>query len=314
MESTADRPSAGQAYPVTADQLEVLTAIVDAGSFTAAARALGRTQGAVSYHVARLETQLGIALFDRSGRRPRLTDEGRAIVRHARDVLADLARLREVAGALRSGVEAQLSLAVDSLFPPRRLAALLRELDARFPGLDVALHGGVWEEPVERVRAGLAHLAIGPASLARELRAQPCARVEFVPVAAPTHPLARIVGNVGAAEFSQHRRLLLMTGQPLVHEPSADRTRVWRLSDSALRHGLLLEGVGWSRLPAAEVEDDLAAGRLVRLVTDAWLGADSVQLAVISDPTRPLGPAARWAASHVASHVADGSSHPGGSA
>jgi DNA-binding transcriptional LysR family regulator len=75
------------------DQLRVLVTIVDAGSFSAAGRKLGRAQSAISQAIATLETLQGVALFDRSGYKPRLTDVGRVLVDHARLVLASAARL-----------------------------------------------------------------------------------------------------------------------------------------------------------------------------------------------------------------------------
>ena len=69
---------------LTLDQMRVLVAVADAGSFSAAARTLGRVQSAISQSIQTLETTLGLTLFDRSGKTPRLTDAGRALVGDAR--------------------------------------------------------------------------------------------------------------------------------------------------------------------------------------------------------------------------------------
>ena len=71
----------------TLDQLKVFLAVVDEGSFAAAARRLSRATSVVSYTIASLEGQLGISLFDReSTRKPRLTDAGRAVLADARTI------------------------------------------------------------------------------------------------------------------------------------------------------------------------------------------------------------------------------------
>ena len=70
--------------PLTLDQMRVLVAVADEGSFSAASRALGRVQSAISQSIQTLETTLGVSLFDRSYKTPRLTDAGRAIVDDAR--------------------------------------------------------------------------------------------------------------------------------------------------------------------------------------------------------------------------------------
>src|ERR1700693_2982885 len=99
--------------PLTLDQMRVLIAVADAGSFSAAARGLGRVQSAVSQSIQTLEATLGIALFDRSHKTPRLTDVGRAIVDDARALIAGAGALRARAQSMVEDVEPELTLAVD---------------------------------------------------------------------------------------------------------------------------------------------------------------------------------------------------------
>ena len=73
---------------LTLDQMRVLVAVADAGSFSAAARKLGRVQSAISQSIQTLETTLGLTLFDRSGKTPQLTDAGKALVGDARALIA----------------------------------------------------------------------------------------------------------------------------------------------------------------------------------------------------------------------------------
>lgn len=74
------------------DQLRVLLMIADTGSFSAAGRQLGRVQSAISQTIAALESRQGVALFDRSGHRPQLTEGGQVLVDQAKLVLASAAR------------------------------------------------------------------------------------------------------------------------------------------------------------------------------------------------------------------------------
>ncbi|MGH7295415.1 MAG: helix-turn-helix domain-containing protein, partial [Polyangiaceae bacterium] len=75
---------------VTIEQLRTLRAVAETGSFTAAARKLGRVPAAVSQSIDRLETQLGLRLFDRSGRSPRLTRHGEAVAAAAAGVQGEV--------------------------------------------------------------------------------------------------------------------------------------------------------------------------------------------------------------------------------
>lgn len=290
-----DDPQVGQA--LTLDQIEVLLAVVDHGSFTAAARALKRTQGGVSYHVQRLEEQLGIAVFDRSGRRPRLTEAGAVVVREAEAIRADLRRLRQVAAGLGRGLEARVLLAMDVLFDPTRLAALLRAFQLTFPSVDVAIETGIADEPAERVRGGAATLCVGPTQAAVDLTAHPCGTLDLVLVVAPDHPLARLDRPVAVEDLRRYPNLVLPTresSRPFVRSTHA-RLRRWRVADSYMRHELVRGGAGWSRLPRHQIAGDLAAGRLVVPDLSALPeGLLQVPLSVAYHPERPPGPAGRW--------------------
>src|SRR5450432_4651480 len=98
---------------VTIEQLRTLRAVAEAGSFSAGARKLGRVQAAVSQAIERLEAQLGLRLFDRSGRVARLTAHGAAIVAAAMRVEGDVDALEDIVVAMKQGAEASLSIVVD---------------------------------------------------------------------------------------------------------------------------------------------------------------------------------------------------------
>ena len=98
---------------LTLDQMRILVAVADAGSFSAAARKLGRVQSAISQSIQTLETTLGLALFDRSGKTPRLTDAGKALVGDARALIAGAQAIRARAQSMADDVEPELTLAVE---------------------------------------------------------------------------------------------------------------------------------------------------------------------------------------------------------
>src|SRR3954451_2336522 len=102
---------------VTIEQLRTLGAVAEAGSFSAAARKLGRVQAAVSQSIDRLEEQLGLRLFDRAGRVPRLTEHGEAVVAAAARVEGGVEALFEVVRARKRGAETTLRIIVDVMFP-----------------------------------------------------------------------------------------------------------------------------------------------------------------------------------------------------
>ena len=128
----------------TLDQIAVFLAIVETGSFAAAGRKLGRATSAVSYAIANLESQLGLALFVRAGAsKPRLTEAGRAILSDGRGLAMALDGLIAKARGLTQGLEAEVSLVVDVMLPAKLVVKALDEFRRKFP--TVSLRWTVWK-------------------------------------------------------------------------------------------------------------------------------------------------------------------------
>jgi len=102
---------------VTLDQLRTFIAAVDEGSFSAAGRKLRRAQSVVSQTLANLEAQLGVKLFDRSARYPRLTQEGRSLLADARAVADHLDGFKARARAMKEGLEPELAVSMEVMYP-----------------------------------------------------------------------------------------------------------------------------------------------------------------------------------------------------
>src|SRR5580700_157894 len=168
----------------TLDQLRLFLAVIDAGGFSAASRSLRRAQSAVSYGIANLERQLGVALFDRSGRKPVLTPSGEELAAEARAVCAQVDRLRARAHGIAQGVEPRLAIAVDHVFPLPALVHALSAFRDRFPTVSLTLHTEALGAVAELVADGACSVGIGaavphwPAGLER----RPLAKVTMVHV------------------------------------------------------------------------------------------------------------------------------------
>ena len=145
---------------LTLDQLRILIAVADSGSFSAAARQLGRVQSAVSQSVQSLEATLGVMLFDRGERTPKLSEAGRALLIDAREIVSSAESLRAHAESIVSEVEPELSLAVDAVLPADALRASLKALSHEFPRLPVTLFTEGLGGAEQRLRDRVARLGI----------------------------------------------------------------------------------------------------------------------------------------------------------
>ncbi|MEM8977381.1 MAG: LysR family transcriptional regulator, partial [Pseudomonadota bacterium] len=182
---------------VTLDQLRMLVAIDDAGSFTAAARRLARAQSAVSHAITRLEVDLGVKLFDRTTRKPVITSAGQAVLVEARTILGRVGHLKARARAIAAGEEAELSLAVSVVAPRAAMIDLLKAFRTEFPSVGLRMFveevGGAPQLLIDQhADLGLVGRPSLAASLFEELETVAVGAVDIVAVAPPDHPLAKL--------------------------------------------------------------------------------------------------------------------------
>jgi DNA-binding transcriptional LysR family regulator len=284
---------------VSLDQLRAFIAAVDEGSFSAGARRLHRAQSAVSELVSNLEAQLGVVLFDRSERYPKLTAAGVHLVADARSVVANVDLLKARAKGISRGLESELSAVVDVLFPIEAIAESAKEFRDRFPRTPLRLYvealGGAYQ-PVLDGRCSLGvvgSLPIAPDSMTLE-------RLQGVPmtmVAAREHPLALFSGVIPKTELAKHVQLVLTDRSELTagREFGVMSPLTWRLGDLFAKHAFLLKGLGWGGMPLHAVKQDLLEGRLVKLsIEDLAEESLILPMSAVYLTAKPPGPAGRW--------------------
>ncbi|MDN4546899.1 MULTISPECIES: LysR family transcriptional regulator [unclassified Pseudomonas] len=273
---------------------EVLLAFVEAatqGSFSAAARKLGRSQSTISAAVASLEIDLNLTLFDRSSRKPSLTPAGHVMLQRAEEILAATSRLEMTASQLSQGVEPKLTVALSDTYQSDRFEDALSAFEQRYPDLELECLIAECEDLVALVQSGRAHVAFAemqdsyPPDLVSSTVDE---RTEFALFASPRHPLAT-QKNINQDLLYQHRELRLAT----IVNPYESRAkgRVW----SAPSYLMLLEmaqgGFGWAPLPRWLVER-FGPGTLQELDVRGW--PKTVSVGALWSRLNPPGPAGSW--------------------
>jgi DNA-binding transcriptional LysR family regulator len=284
---------------VSLDQLRAFIAAVDEGSFSAAGRKLRRAQSAVSELISNLEGQVGVALFDRSERYPKLTAAGILLVADARSVIANVDLLKARAKGISGGLESELSVVVDVLFPFEAIAESAREFRDRFPRTPLRLYvealGGAYQ-PVLDGRCSLG--IVGPLPVAPSATSEERLQgVALVMVASHDHPLAKYSGVIPKLELAKHVQLVLTDRSELTagREFGVMSPLTWRISDLFAKHAFLLKGLGWGGMPVHAVNQDMKEGKLVKLqIEDLPDDALILPMSAMYLTAKPPGPAGRW--------------------
>jgi DNA-binding transcriptional LysR family regulator len=286
----------------TLDQLRALIAVIEEGSFSAAARKLHRVQSAVSTAMSNLEIQLGVSLWDRSTKIARLTDQGQAVLAAARKVCTEVDALRKLTAGMVVGLEASVSLCVDMLFPVNALVDLCKQFRDEFPSVDLRVDTQTMTGVSARVIDGSATIGVAsPMGVAPGLERKVLTTIQMIPVVAVGHPLASVRGPVATARLRDTIQLVLSELHGEGHPDQAVlSSRTWRVRDLHTKHALLRAGLGWGNLPEHLVRDDLRSRRLVKIRVEAW-GEDEHKLYLSAVYRRDVtfGPAHRWLLSHL---------------
>ena len=289
---------------VSLDQLRTFIAAVDEGSFSAAARKLNRVQSAVSGWIGGLEAQVGVTLFDRTGRFPKLTPEGVLLLADARHIVSGVDTLKARAKLMSSGLETELAVVVDVFFPTAIVAATAKAFASRFPltplrlfveGLSAAY------QPVLDGRCSLGILATLPLTFPA-LVSEPLGEVSLISVAAPGHPLAKFGRRIPKRELRKHVQLVLTERSDLMagRDYGVVSPSTWRLADLSTKYAFLKDEVGWGGLPLHMVENDIVSGTLVVLdVDDMPRGGFMLTMSAYHQSSNPPGPAGRWFVDHL---------------
>lgn len=285
----------------TLDQLRVFLTVVDVGSFAGAARKLGRATSVISYSIANLEAQLGISLFDRdTTKKPQLTTEGRIVLAEARIVSNGISGLRAKVRSMLEGVEPEIHIALDVMLPASRVTDALKAFSEEFPSVTLHLYVEALGAVTQMVLNRAAVIGVsGPLDIEVDgLERIGAGFVQLIPVAAPSHPLAKAGKNMPGAG-REHIQLVLTDRSALTQgfQLGVVSARTWRLADLGSKHMLLKEGMGWGNMPEPMVREDIQAGSLVHLDMPDCKGGP-YRLQAIHRTDAPPGPAGRFLMSH----------------
>lgn len=247
---------------ISLEQWRALVAVVDSGGYAQAAKALHKSQSAVTYAVQKLESQLGVKAFEIQGRKAVLTGTGQLLHRRARLLLDEAGGLERAARTLSAGWEAEIRLAVEIVFPSWLLFDCLARFAGDSPHTRIEVIESVMGGTPEALISGRADLAITP-QIAQGFAGDPLMRVRFVPVASPKHALHQLGRAPTLRDLAAHRHLVVReSGSRRDTRPSVEVEQRWTLGHPATSIDAAVRGHGFAWFPEEKIRTELAAGTL----------------------------------------------------
>jgi len=278
---------------VSLEQWRILHSIINEGGFARAAKALNKSQSAISYAIARMQEQLGFEILAINGRKAELTEAGRLLLRRSKILLDEAECLEAAAGALHKGWEATITIASEALFPPHLLMKALDRLGQEAPHTRIEIIESVMsgtEDLISQRKVDIAICGHPPAGYI----GVPLLDMEFDIVTAPTHPLAQSMEPVSFHQLAQFRQIIIRDSgenrRGIAGWQKAEKR--WTFSNFSTAREALKQGYGFSWTPVSLMEGDIETGKLVRLKM-ATLTKKRIHLNLVYPDFDTAGPATR---------------------
>lgn len=269
---------------LTLDSLVVLDAIDRKGSFAAAAEELYRVPSAVSYTVQKLEQEMSIQIFDRSGHRARLTPAGKVLLDEGRRLLNNAHNLESHVKRIATGWEVELRIAVDTILSIPALfpltSAFYLENEATRLSIREEVLGGTWDA-LAGDRADLIIGASGESPPGGGYRSMKLGEVEMVFAVAPQHPLVKEPEPVASNKILQYRAVAIADTSRQLPPRSANLLsgqEVLTVANMSSKLEAQCQGLGVGYVPLHMADDAIRNGRLITKKTEG--AAETIQLQV----------------------------------
>src|SRR5271165_4606230 len=247
---------------ISLEQWRALLAVVDAGGYAQAAERLHKSQSAVTYGVQKMESLLGVKVFEVRGRKAHLTPTGEVLYRRAKALLEEASALEGAAGVLAAGWEPELRLAVDIIFPTWLLLQCFARFAEERPETRIELYETVLSGTEERLLQRQVDLAIC-SQIPPGFAGDPLMRLRFIAAAHPQHALHQLGRELTLQDLREHRHLVIRdTGSQRRSGSWLGAEQSWTVSHKATSIHAASMGLGFAWYPQDIVQGELERGVL----------------------------------------------------
>jgi DNA-binding transcriptional LysR family regulator len=247
---------------ITLEQWRALIAVVDAGGYAQAAQSLHKTQSTVTYAVQKMESLLGVKVFEVVGRKAQLTPTGEVLYRRAKGLLEEAGSLESAAGVLAAGWEPQLRLAIEIVFPTWLLLSCLARFAEEHPQTSIELYETVLSGTAEALTQRRVDLAI-TSQVPQGFSGDALMRMRFVAAAHPQHPLHALKRKLTLQDLRKHRHLMIRdSGSQRRAGSWLGAEQTWTVSHKATSIHAACMGLGFAWFAEDTIRSELERGEL----------------------------------------------------
>lgn len=250
---------------MTFDQVLVFHKIVESGSFKSAAAQLHKTQPAISLAIKKLEEEMEVDLFDRSGYRPELTAHGKAFYERSFKVLQGMNELEGLTNSFRKLEEPEIFISIDGISPLPKLLHILKNFGDKFPNTKLNLGFDILSETERKVlskeaQIGITHF-LGDKNAFEIL---PITSVKMLPVMSRELYKERKVKSQN--DLKDIDQIVIGDKNPKgASFGLLDSGKKWRINEGNFKRDIILAGLGWGHLPDHTIEREIAEKKLIVL-------------------------------------------------
>ncbi|EKO3973366.1 LysR family transcriptional regulator [Vibrio fluvialis] len=288
--------------PITLEALHILDAIDRRGSFAAAANELNRAPSSLSYQIQKLEQDLDIMIFDRSGHKANFTDAGKLILERGRAILSATEKLVNDATLLANGWELEITVAFDGIIPIANFFPLVEALgnvSKTRIRLQEEILAGSWES----LATDRADLLICPRieTLPQDVKAETLGEMEMVWVAASNHYVHKRTGEFDEEARQKYRAIAIADtarDQPAMSVNILQKQPRLTVTNFNAKCQALVNGLGIGTLPKHVAEPLIAEGKLKKIE-----GSQGSKMEIIMAWRRnKIGEAKSWCIQYLKKH------------
>ncbi|ELD1798262.1 LysR family transcriptional regulator [Vibrio fluvialis] len=288
--------------PITLEALHILDAIDRRGSFAAAANELNRAPSSLSYQIQKLEQDLDIMIFDRSGHKANFTDAGKLILERGRAILSATEKLVNDATLLANGWELDITVAFDGIIPIANFFPLVEALgnvSKTRIRLQEEILAGSWES----LATDRADLLICPRieTLPQDVKAETLGEMEMVWVAASNHYVHKRTGEFDEEARQKYRAIAIADtarDQPAMSVNIIQKQPRLTVTNFNAKCQALANGLGIGTLPKHVAEPLIAEGKLKKIE-----GSQGSKMEIIMAWRRnKIGEAKSWCIQYLKKH------------